>query len=141
MGVVEPSNWDDHVAHPDVELRPEALLDPELLELDLSSLLDFALPFSGLLELFLDCSSGAGMLELDLCLHGPALAEVVSEIDDGMRDVETAVLFTCVSRCRGITVNVIAEEVAAHGHFAVASYAQTLLGRCNESKKERCYEE
>ena len=49
------------MSHPHVKLGTETLLDPELLELDLASLLDFALPLARFLELFLDGGAGAGV--------------------------------------------------------------------------------
>ena len=62
-----------------------------MLQLHLAAFLDLGLPFPGFSIFLLYGGAGAGVLELDLRLQGPALAEVVAEIDHGVRDVKAAV--------------------------------------------------
>ena len=89
--VVQAAHGHHQVADADVQLRGEALLDPELFQFHLAAFLDLGLPLARLGELFLHGGAGAGMLEFDLGLHRPALAEVVAQVNDGVRHVETAV--------------------------------------------------
>ena len=82
--------------HTDIELRAEALLDPELFQFNLTAFLHFRLPFSRFFKLLLDSAAGAGMLEFYLRLHGPALSEVITQIDDSMRDIKASMLLSLV---------------------------------------------
>ena len=101
-------------------------MDPELLKLNFPTFLNLSLPFAGFRIFLLYSRTCACVLELDLTSHRPALPEVVSQVDDGVGDVETAVLLALV-RCRGrIAVNVVTIEIAAQGDFAVAAYRQAL---------------
>ena len=65
----------------------ERLLNPELLQLNLASALLLLLKLDGLLCLVFDGRTSAAVLKLDLCTESPALAEVVTKIDNGMRYV------------------------------------------------------
>ena len=125
VGVVESADRHHEVPQADIQLRGETLLDPELLELDLAALLDLGLPLARLGELLLHGGARAGVLELDLGLHGPALAEVVAEVDHRVRDVETPVgRVVAVVVGMGIAIDVVTEEIAGQGDLAVSAYGQ-----------------
>ena len=67
------------------------------------------------------------MLELNLSAHRPAATEVIAQVDDGMRNVELAVRrVVLVLFGLRVTTHVVAVEVAAVGHFAIATYAEAL---------------
>ena len=134
VGIVQAAHGNDHMADAHVEFRSEAFLDPELFQLHFPAFLHLGLPLAGFLEFLLGSGAGPGVFELDFRLHGPSLPEVVSQVDDGVGDVETAVLLALV-RSRGrIAVNVVTIEVAAQGDFAVPAHRQTL---CRGRKKRR----
>ena len=100
MGMVESPYRDYDMAHAEIKRRAETLLDPELLQFHLTATLRLALPFSGFFKFLLHGTAGTRMLEFNLRLHGPALPEIVSQIDDGMRDIETSMLLAHMGRCR-----------------------------------------
>ena len=139
MRVVQSAHGHHQVADADVQLRGEALLDPELFQFHLAALLDLGLPLARLGEFLLHGGAGAGMLEFDLRLHRPALAEVVAEVDHGMRHVEAAVrrVVPVIIGMR-ITVNVVTEEIAGQGHFSVAAQGQAPLLRRSLLCGQRC---
>ena len=137
VGIVQPAHGNDHVAHPEIQFRAEAFLDPELLQLHFAALLDLALPLAGLLELLLGSGAGPGVLELDLRLHGPSLPEVVTDIDHGMRDIEPPMLLARM-RSRGrIAVHIVTVEVTGHRDFPIAAHRQTLRHPGNTSQQGR----
>ncbi len=123
--VVQAAHRHHDMADSDVELRREALLDPELLQLHLAAFLDLRLPFPGFSIFLLHGGAGSGVLEFDLGLQGPALAEVVAEINYGMRNVETAVRrIVLIISGMGIAIDVVAVEIAGQGYFTVAPDGQ-----------------
>ena len=139
VGVVEPANGDDDVSGPYIELRAEGLLEPELLQLHFSALLDFGFPLSGLRELLFHGASGSRVLEFNLRLQAPAPAEVIPYIDDGMGDVKTAVggIIGILDR-PGIAVDIITEEVSRKGGLAVSANRKLLsLNGYAEKKKQK----
>ena len=116
------------MAHANIQLRQETLLDPELLEFNLPALFNLLLEFSRFLKFSFDCCSGAGVLELYLTLHGPSFAEIIAKINHGMRDVEAAVA-GCVAVVVGLGVDIrrIVIEIAGHGYFSVASHSKSVV--------------
>ena len=125
MCVVQPAHGHHQVADAQVQLRGETLLDPELLEFHLAALFDLGFPFARFGELLLHGCTGAGMLEFDLGLHRPALAEVVAEVDHGVRNVEAAVRgIVLIIYGMGIAIDVVAVEIAGQGHFTISTDGQ-----------------
>jgi hypothetical protein len=79
------------------------------------------------------------VLEFDLRLQAPALAEVIPYIDDGMGDVKTAVggIIGILDR-PGIAVDIITEEVSRKGGLAVSANRKLLsLNGYVEKKKQK----
>ena len=126
--------------HTHVKGPRERLLDPELLELNLSAFLDLGFPLASLGVLFLYSRTRTGVLELDLTLHRPALPEVVSEIDHGVGNVKAAVaLVVLVIVGMGIPINIVAVKVPAQGDFSVTTYHKAVsifLGHCPEGHQK-----
>ena len=69
----------------------EALLNPELLQLYLAAFLYLLFPFAAFLVFFLVGQPVAAVLKLYLCAEGPSLAEVITQIDHSMGQVEFSV--------------------------------------------------
>ena len=77
MGIVQTDRYDD-VSSTDVCPFGERLLDPELLQLNLSAFLRLLFPFSAFLVLFLVGDTITAMLELNLGTECPPFTEVVA---------------------------------------------------------------
>ena len=91
-----------------VQSTSESLLNPELFQLNFAAFLCFVLEFYGLIGFIFYGSSGATMLKFDLRTHGPAFTEVVSEIDNSVRNVETPMTWVFLVRTwRRITIAVV----------------------------------
>ena len=73
------------------------------------------------------CRAGARVLEFYLGLQGPAVAEIIAQIDHGVRDVHPGVTLPGMRGCGGIPVYVVAEEIAGIGGFAVSAHGQAGL--------------
>ena len=97
-----------------------------LIVLIVTAFLHFRLPFSRFFKLFLNRSASTGMLEFYLRLHGPALSEVITQIDDSMRDIKASMLLSLVGCGRRISIYIVAIEIASQGYFAVTADGQTL---------------
>ena len=101
------------VSHADVCPFGERLLNPELLQLYLAAFLLLAFPLCSFIGFVFYGTAGTGVFELYLGTHCPALAEVVTYVDDHMRNVETSVTgVVLVGLWIAITVYVIAIVVA-----------------------------
>ena len=122
MGIVQSADRDHDMAHPDVQLRQESFLDPELLQLHLAAFLHLLLPFPGFFELPLGRYARTGMLELDLGLHRPAFSEIVAQVDDGMGNIETPMALAHMRRRARIPIYIVAVEIPRQGHFTVPSH-------------------
>ena len=97
-------------------------LNPELFQFHLSAFLYLFLIFSALIAFHFHGTSRPGVLKFYFCAQLPAFPEVVAQIDDGMRDVETpvaGVIFIQVGL--SITILIITVEVARIGHLTVSA--------------------
>ena len=114
------------MSNPDIECISEGFLDPELLEFDLAALLDLSLPLARFGIFLLDGGAGPGVFEFYLGLHGPALSEIVAQIDHGVRNVKATVaaVIPVIGRM-GIAVDVVTVEITAHSHFPVATDSES----------------
>ena len=125
MGVVGLPDWHDDVSHADVEAFAKRLLDPELLQSHLAAALNFVLEFSGFLGLDFHGHFAAAVLKLDFAAHAPALAEIVAQIDDYMRQVHATVAFgVFVTLGVRIAEHIVAVEVAGIDGLAVAAHGE-----------------
>ena len=128
VAVVDPADRHHDVPDADIELRGEALLEPQLLQRHLAALLDLALPLPGFGVFLFDGRAGAAVFEFDLGLHRPAPAEIVAEENHGVRDVEAGVPGIRFIICRvGVTVDVVTVEIARERDLAVAADGQAAL--------------
>ena len=90
VGIRQSHRYDD-MSEAQVQRVRERFLQPELLELYLAALLYFLFPLAAFLVFFLKGKAVTAVFELYLRSERPALTEVVSQIDNGMRQVELAV--------------------------------------------------
>jgi hypothetical protein len=119
------SDRHNHMTGADVQLRQECLLYPELLKGDLTAALDIFLVLSHFLLFELHCAFHASMLELNLRTHAPALAEVETDHENDMRQVETAMtLGVLIVGCMAVTVHVVGIEIVGIGHLTIAAELQ-----------------
>ena len=126
MGVVQAYRHYD-VSGADVGIAAERLLNPELLQLYFAAFLRFLFPFAAFLVLFFIGDAGATVLELYLRAHRPALAEVVAHVDYYVRNVELSVRgVVLVLFGLRVAAHVVAVEVAAESHLAIATHAQSV---------------
>ena len=87
MSIVE-SYGHDNMSDTEVCCPTERLLNPELLEFHLTAFLGFLFPLAAFFIFFLIGDTVTAMLEFDFCAERPTFPEVISHIDDGMRNVE-----------------------------------------------------
>ena len=128
VGFVGLSDRHHEVSHADVEAFAKRLLNPELLEGDLTATLDLMFELAGLLGLDLHGDFVAAMFKLDFRTHGPAFAKVIAKVDDHMGQVETAMaLGIRIGLRMGIAVHVVAIEISRIDRLAVAADGQTLF--------------
>ena len=83
--------WNHDMTESDIGRARKGLLNPELLELYLSAFLCFLFPLATFLVFLLVGKASTAMFELNLCTQRPALAKVITQIDDSMGYVETSV--------------------------------------------------
>ena len=126
MGIVQAHRHDD-MSETQVGCTREGLLNPELLEFHLAAFLYFLFPFAAFLVFFLVGQSVAAMLKFYFRAEFPALAKVITQIDDHMRKVKTA-MAGIVLVLFGLTVaaHVVAEEIPRVGHLTIAANAESL---------------
>lgn len=109
-----------------VELRHEALLDPELLEGDLATTLNLLFKLAYLFLFHLHGSLHTTMLKLNLRAHRPSLSKVITNHDYDMWEVKLAVpLGILVVGSMGIAVDIVAVEVVGIDSLAISSQAQS----------------
>ena len=114
----------DDVPHAQVESGRETFLNPELFEGDFAATFDFRLVFAGFLLFDFNGAFGSAMFKLDFATHTPAPAEVISEEDDDMRQVEPPVAFAFMQMSVLIFLVVVAEKVARGYRFAISPYGE-----------------
>ena len=90
MGIGE-SYRDYDMTGLDIGPARKGLLNPELLQLYLTTLLGLLFPFCKLVGLQFLCRARSAMLKLYLCTKGPATTEVVTQVDYCMGNVQTVV--------------------------------------------------
>lgn len=88
------------VSQLDVECRTERLLNPELFQRHFAAALYLAFVFASFAFLYLDGTFRTAVLKLNLAAHRPALAEVVPQHDDDVRQVKTSVTLRVFIRFR-----------------------------------------
>ena len=124
IGIGQTYRYHD-VTHLDVGSSAERLLNPELFEFHLSTFLHFLLVLDGFLCLVFDRLSGTSVFKLNLSTHGPSLSEVVTQVDDCMRNVEASVVGSIlISSSVRVAFAGVAIEVAAHGNLAITADAE-----------------
>ena len=90
MGIGE-SYRDYDMTGLDISPAHKGFLNPELLQLYLTTLLGLLFPFCKLVGLQFLGRTRSAMLKLNLCAKGPATAKVVTQVDNGMGNVQTVV--------------------------------------------------
>lgn len=111
-----------------LQLWHELFLQPELLESNLASALNLFLIFAPLFGLELHGGLDAAVFELYLRRHRPSLAEIITEIYNNVRHVETAVAVAGIFARIGIAQVIVAEEVLNENRFAVAADMKAVPG-------------
>ena len=114
------------LARLDVELSTgKSLVEPELLDIHLAALLHLGLVFASLLGLYLHGSTITPVLKLYLRPHRPAFAEVITNIQTHVRQVEASVALVVGIILRLlVAVETLAVEIAGHHRLAVAADVQ-----------------
>ena len=116
-----------HVAQLDVELGAEGLLNPKLLEGHFTAALHFAFVLAAFVFLNLDGTLRAAMFELDFGTHGPALAEVVTQHDDYVGQVEASVRVVLVVLRAVVAQVVVTIKIVAVNGFPIAADSEAPL--------------
>lgn len=107
---------------PHIEPGAEGLFNPELLKRYLAAAFHLLLPFASLFILLLESRARAAMLKLNLAAHAPATPEVVTQINDGMGNVDAAMRrVVLILRRILIAVDVVTIEMACVHSLAIAS--------------------
>ena len=126
VGIVQTYGYDD-MSHAEITPAAERLLQPELLQLHLATLLGLLFPFAAFLVFLLVGDTCATMLELNLSTERPAFAEVVAQIDDSMWNVEAPVRRVVLMLLRlTVAAHVVAKIVTRETDFSIAADAQSV---------------
>ena len=133
VGIEQTYGYND-MSHPHVKLLAEGLLNPELFEFHLATFLNLLFPLATLREFLLLSASRTGMFKLDLRRHKPSLTEVVTQIDNGMRDVKPSVTRVVGILLRvAIAIYIVAIKIARKSYLTIASHTKsaTLASLCD----------
>ena len=131
----------DYLARLDVKLAiHERLVHPELLDIHLTALLYFRLVFAGFLGFYLHGSTIAAMLKLNLRTHRPSLAEIITDVQTHMGQVEAPVTLVVGIVLRLlVAIKTLTVEVARHHGLAISTDVKTRLGQHTKGQHEGYY--
>ena len=111
-----------YVAGADIELGHKRFLNPELFESYLSATLYLLLEFANLLLLQLYSAFSAAVLELYFRAHAPSSAEVESDHEHHVGQVDAPVSpGVAVVGGMAVAVHIVGIEIMGIGHFSIAS--------------------
>ena len=118
------THWHHNMSESQIGSPRKGLLNPELLQFYLAAFLGFLFPLATFLVFLLVGKTGTTVFELNLGTQRPALAKVITQINDGMGNVETS-MTGVVLMLLGLTVSahVITKIIARVSYFAVATHA------------------
>ena len=130
-----------NVSHPQIQLRHERFLKPELLQSHLTPTLYLSLILATLIILHFHGGLHPAMLKFYLRTHAPAFAEIIAEIDHYMRQIHAAMMLTGKILWIFISVPCVRKKIVGISRFAIAAHCK--LGRCPQSARrcsdqERC---
>ena len=114
--------------HAQFQLRQEYLLYIELLKSYLPAAFYFAIVFAGFLRFYFYGRFGATVLEFDFRRKGPAFSEIITEIDNHMRQIKASVAAFVLVRF-GIPQIIVTVKITGESHLAVASDMQSVQCR------------
>ena len=93
VGEVGLPDGHDDVSQADVEALAKRFLDPELFQRHFAAALYLVLELAGFLGFHFHGHFAAAVLKLDFAAHAPAFAEVVSQVDDHVGQVDATMAF------------------------------------------------
>ena len=85
MMLVCYSHRNDDVSQPDIELRANRLLDPELFQCYFSATFHFTFVFTRFLFFYFDSTFGSSMFKFYLTTHCPSVSEIIIQKKYHMR--------------------------------------------------------
>ena len=125
---VQPAYGNNLHARTQNRISVKLLLQPELLQGHFTAAFHFCFVLTAFLFLYLYRTLGTAVFKLNLCAHAPAVTEIVTHIDDHVRQVKLPVMVVLkFVGVLAVTQVVIAVPAMLGCHLSVSAYGKPPL--------------